>query len=461
MKTAWTSGLPALSDLSLLVTEQMHGSITTQQQHGQDIMDLEDNIDDDQDMVYSRESSIDSAPVSDPDGFRGLEVQYDKYCDARDWKNAIKVKTFIVNHLKNNNATQYETLKEEIQLAGCMVAARDFQGATVLLGRIKELATNLFGSDSFLVLEACFWEAEISYQESRYEDAVRVSRLILGQLQIVRSDRQSTVLKLDCQSLFADSLHRMGDYRQSETECMRYLQIIDGLDYTCNESQLAEIYLTLTENLRCQRKNIQALDCSEKMMALEWTKRWLRENHPDAHGPLCISGYLLSDLGRFDEALEAFKKALVCAEKEGGIKELQALRGIASTRVKQGDVDESLRIFRELLIKHEEIGDEEGKAFTMFEMGDIYKTKDEYTEAIVYYKKALQMCSTLYGQYHPHTLGAVWELATCYQEDGQIEKAWVEYERLLPEFKRIYGEDGINTRKVVSNIERLTLSSNF
>lgn len=145
--------------------------------------------------------------------------------------------------------------------------------------------------------------------------------------------------------------------------------------------------------------------------------------------------------GQYEEALEAYKKALLIYRQIGHrAQEGNLLQEIGGIYIKVGQYDKALEIYQEALVLYWQIGDLRGEASLYNQLGLIYQWQGDYNKALEVYQQSLQIYrSTGDQEREGQTLN---NLGTLYYHQSQYERAIEVYERALTLFEEIKNEPG-------------------
>ncbi|MCC5662576.1 tetratricopeptide repeat protein [Nostoc sp. CHAB 5784] len=191
-----------------------------------------------------------------------------------------------------------------------------------------------------------------------------------------------------------------------------------------DEEIAAKIASLLAGHLRNQSRFREAIHLCKS--TLEITKN---------HSVLKEMAFCEHQMGEVDRALNYYKQALnLCpAEDEGELGEIYHCFGML--KADKGDVDEAIALYNQSLEIDERIGDVQGKAATLNQLGIIYANKGEVDEAIAHYNQSLEIKERIGNvQGKAVTLSC---LGIIYADKGDVDEAIALYNQSLEIFERI------------------------
>ena len=203
-----------------------------------------------------------------------------------------------------------------------------------------------------------------------------------------------------------------------------------------------------------------ALTMQEKVLALR--KEILGENHPDTIGAIGNLALTLSYLGHYDDALNFQEKALKLFKKILGEKRpdtLDAMNNLALTLIDLGRYEEALQVQEKVLTLRKEISGE-NHLDTLDAMNNLALTLNalgRYEEALQVQEKVLTLRKEILGENHPDTLLATNHLASTLSYLGRYDEALKVQEKILTLRKEILGENHPDTLDAMNNLA-LTLN---
>jgi tetratricopeptide (TPR) repeat protein len=153
-----------------------------------------------------------------------------------------------------------------------------------------------------------------------------------------------------------------------------------------------------------------------------------------------VRGRILDIWGRWEEALEDFKKALDVSESEA--RRGEALRNIADIKRKKGEWDEAERYYKESEKIAESMNDMTELSRIYADLGSIFRNKGELESAMEYHKKSLQIREGLGDK--RGVSQALGSIGSIYRKKGELESA-MEYHK-----KSLQIREGLGDKRGVS-----------
>lgn len=156
-------------------------------------------------------------------------------------------------------------------------------------------------------------------------------------------------------------------------------------------------------------------------------------------------GDSLLDLGIYDQAIDAYRQFLnmhdkINDENRGSIS--QCYTNIAFCFYKLDNYAESVSWFQKALELQREMGDLEGVATTLNNIGLNYKLRGNYDKAIEYYEQTMQI---------DEELGKGNEIAITLNNIGMVYRGWGKYDKAIEYFERsLRLKSGLNDQAGVS-----------
>ncbi|RLC21322.1 MAG: hypothetical protein DRI57_02655 [Deltaproteobacteria bacterium] len=126
-------------------------------------------------------------------------------------------------------------------------------------------------------------------------------------------------------------------------------------------------------------------------------------------------------LGDVEKALKNFQQASeVCPDEDAKVKSA-ILHNMARIYASQGQIKESLSLYKASLEIKESIGDVQGKAATLHQMAGIYAVQGRIEEALSLYKESADIEESI-GNVQGKA-ATLHQMAGIYEDQGQIEEA--------------------------------------
>jgi tetratricopeptide (TPR) repeat protein len=139
-------------------------------------------------------------------------------------------------------------------------------------------------------------------------------------------------------------------------------------------------------------------------------------------------GEFFDDMGRYDEALEYYQRALRIVEEANGkdhISSADTISKIAGMYWEKGQYEEALEYYQRALRIFEEAHGKDHilSAGTINNIGGVYNAKGMYDEALEYYQRALRIDEEANGKDHISSAGTINNIGGVYNAKGQYDEA--------------------------------------
>ena len=198
----------------------------------------------------------------------------------------------------------------------------------------------------------------------------------------------------------------------------------------------------------------------ERIIVPETICRLLADNgseNPNTSALFNSLAEVYSELGKYDKALEYYRKALAIDEKVLGPEHptiIMSYNNIAGVYTKLGNYEEAQRhIDKALAINEKILGTENPEiALTYSNIAAVYFAKGEYDKALEYYKKALAINEKVLGPEHLTTAMSYNNMAGVYMELGNYEEAQGYIDKALAINEKILGTENPEIAVTYSNI---------
>ena len=165
-------------------------------------------------------------------------------------------------------------------------------------------------------------------------------------------------------------------------------------------------------------------------------------------------------MGRYDEALPLYRRALQIHEKALGpdhASTATSLNNLAYLLSGMGRYDEALPLYRRALQIHEKaLGpDHASTATSLNNLAGLFESMGRYDEALPLYRRALQIDEKALGPDHPDTAIDYNNLAGLFRAMGRYDEALPLYRRALQIHEKALGPDHASTATSLNNLAGL------
>jgi tetratricopeptide (TPR) repeat protein len=198
--------------------------------------------------------------------------------------------------------------------------------------------------------------------------------------------------------------------------------------------------------------------------ALEYYQRALRIEE-QAHGKDHISSAnnihciarMYSEKGQYEEALEYGQRALRIQEEAHGkdhISSAGTICYIAKVYSAKGQSEEAMDYYQRCLRIQEEAHSKDhiSNASTIGKIASVCRKKGQYEEALEYYQRCLQIEEEAHGENHISSARTIDKIASEYSNKGQYEEALEYYQRALRIEEQAHGKDHISSASAIGKI---------
>jgi len=150
---------------------------------------------------------------------------------------------------------------------------------------------------------------------------------------------------------------------------------------------------------------------------------------------LSAQGMLEIHLGNSNEAIECYKKALACLQREGSGRETEGAwlwSNLGNIYYLSGDFKDATESYSRSVQLYEEAGDEKGLALALSNQGNVFRDSGEMEKALACYQQSITWLQThAEGEYLAITLA---NLGTVLQLRGTWDEAEAAYRQALELF---------------------------
>jgi len=164
----------------------------------------------------------------------------------------------------------------------------------------------------------------------------------------------------------------------------------------------------------------------------------------------CV-GNLFFRLGEYDDAMKMYRVELEMVEKN---KMAKPLHGIATVLQGQGKYEEALEYYKRALAinENEYGGDSVEVAKTLLNMGAAYRMQQKYDKAIDTFNRALVIREEKLGLDHVDTAKTHLGIASVLKNQEKYDEAMEKYKKGLPIIKKKYGSDSVDMARLLNNM---------
>ncbi|KAL7268584.1 hypothetical protein RUND412_008787 [Rhizina undulata] len=197
--------------------------------------------------------------------------------------------------------------------------------------------------------------------------------------------------------------------------------------------------------------------------AIEWYRKaltgyeksiWISKGHSAKIKILHNMALVFDSQGRYDEALEFNQRALAGLEKSLGKDDLSTLatvNNMASVYNSQGRYNDALELYQRVLAGREKaLGKEHHSTLTTVDnMGTVFNNKGLFDKALELHGRALAGIEKKLGKDHLLTLTTVHNMASVFKNQGRYDEALELFRRVLEGREKILGKEHPLTLKTV------------
>ncbi len=166
-------------------------------------------------------------------------------------------------------------------------------------------------------------------------------------------------------------------------------KVIDSLENKLKTTSIDSVKVEILNTLGFQYRNKfpkKSLSYANDALSLSISIKFLK-GEVNAHN---LMGIINKNLGKFDEAIEHYFKALKISEKNNDLEtKSSCLNNIGSVYQVQGDYKKALSYFKESQILEEKIGNKKQLSIRLYNIGLIYDNLDSLDLAYSYYYNSL------------------------------------------------------------------------
>lgn len=263
--------------------------------------------------------------------------------------------------------------------------------------------------------------AEIAHQEGNYKEARKYAEETLA---LIESDQADPVLKAAAMIDMCSTYIKQGLIEESIETGIKAVSTLDSADPHHNQLQ-AIAYNNLSLAYSYAADYEQALKCARRSVNLKVAASGGKETNSVAIARSNISDYLIY-LGRYDDALDEAKKALLCLDTLGfrdGLLRATVLQNLGSSQLSLGDVESAKTNLLTALAgktKHMPTKDPEWSSVYL-DLGLLYGALKEQGTADGYFDKSIAIARKDLGEKHPR-LAFIYSRYAAYLESTGRDK---------------------------------------
>ena len=301
--------------------------------------------------------------------------------------------------------------------------------------------TRLLGADDPETINTLSALAELAWRDSRYDQAVDLSRDLLERHRRVYGDPSAQVAGTleDLGRILTDA----GRFEEAERVLDEALAMTVGLDGE-QSLQAAACYDNKGALLQLSRGDYAAAEGMTRK-ALDIRRAVSEADTMDTASALNNLGVLILLQGRNDEALPVLQEAVDLTRRVGGDlhpEYAKALENLGNVYYRQREFDRTLELLEEVMaIRREVLGDDSPDvARTRNNLGMVLIGAGRPDEAEASLRQAVAGMERAYGPDHPDVASSHWSLAHVLWRQGKLDQAEVELRAAVAVAERAYPE---------------------
>jgi len=246
--------------------------------------------------------------------------------------------------------------------------------------------------------------------------------------------------------------YEKGFYSKAETYYKKYLEI--KLKLKGEESSAAYNNLAMVKTK--QGDYNKALEYYQKSLDINYKS--LRNNHPRIALALNNMGNTYLRKEEYEQALGCYQKSLhikLNAEEKNYLDIAFSYNNLGIVKFRMRHYDEALNLYRKSLSIKEKYY--RGKANETiangyFNIGNCYRKKSDFNEALLYHQKALDMRRVLFGENHPDIADSYYEIGKIWEELKKYKRALNYYQKALMALDVNFNKKDIHLNPPLHNI---------
>jgi len=240
--------------------------------------------------------------------------------------------------------------------------------------------------------------------------------------------------------------HKLGDYEEAieyHLEAMLYCQeSAESSGFSCPPSISSLVLNNLGVVFESQGKYSDALEVYFQSLSFS-------DAAGEPYRQIFIYsniGVVYKEMGRFDKAREYYERALELSMEYGNkythasvLNNMGLLPAEKTNKIVEQSEISSIDYFKEVLEMRQEVGDREGEAITLINLGIEYHRQGDFSEALLCFEKALDIFSEIENSSGEMT--ALGNIADVRNSQGETLKAIEIYNLSIDDAKRIGDRD--------------------
>ena len=301
-----------------------------------------------------------------------------------------------------------------------------------------------------------FWNG---VEHSRLPAIMQAHIRSTAEMAMRRGDKRGAALGLE----FGEHLYLSGDYPGAEKWLIDLTTILGGFDARWASKELANALNQLGVVYRNLGKLTDAEACYDRC------ERLFRIDEGNEAGSAELAlfnnrGMLFQELGRYDEAMNEYQKAL----KTTRVNRLESPHWLATTLYNiglllhnQGQLEEAEKHYLDSLQIRSELGDSESWRFATLldSLGSIYSVREEYDLSKAHFERALEIQRFVLAEGHPDTARTIANLGKLYESRGEHESAAACYSEASRLYETALGRSNPLTLAAVSELASSLIDS--
>jgi len=242
------------------------------------------------------------------------------------------------------------------------------------------------------------------------------------------------------------------DYKQAMKHLNTATEIYESLgDRNKFGSEIKDCKLNQARTHHCrgvsyQRSGQYDDSIMEHRKAISIRESLLGRSHLETARSHYVMGCALSDRGDFDEALGELRRALrarILVFGKEHLDSVEVVDNIGTVLNARGNMNaEAIIEYKTIVFRSLDYETE----------GDIMCRKDEFEDAMIYYRKALSLEMQYLGDLHPTTCDLYLRMAEALGEFGDLQASLVEYKSAITIYERMMGKFHVKMANIYTKL---------